>query len=132
MKKLIVSLVVFLTIFSVVGLPAIANAQISGNVGGGTGLGYIGGTGLGTADLKDTIVGVLNIALGFLGIVAVIIILMGGFKYMTAGGDTAKVDKAKQLIYAGIIGLVIILAAYAVATFVISNILKQTGGGTVS
>lgn len=83
-------------------------------------------TGLGTKDLKATITAVLNVLLGFLGIIAVIIILLGGFKWMTAMGEEEKVGEAKKLISAGIIGLVIILAAYAIATYVITTISTAT------
>lgn len=83
-------------------------------------------TGLGQADLKTAIGQLINVALGFLGVVAVVIILMGGFKWMTAGGSDKNVEEAKRLIIAGIIGLAIILAAYAIASFVISSILSAT------
>jgi len=45
---------------------------------------------------------------------------------MTAGGNDKNVEEAKRLIIAGIIGLAIILAAYAIASFVISSILSAT------
>lgn len=83
-------------------------------------------TGLGQADLKQTIGGLIRILLGFLGVIAVVIILMGGFKWMTAGGNDEKVAEAKKLIIAGIIGLAIILSAYAIASFVISSIITAT------
>lgn len=70
---------------------------------------------------------ILNIIFGFLGVIAVLIILWGGFVWMTAQGEQDKVDKAKKMIYAGIIGLVIIFAAYAIATFVIGNLSAITG-----
>ena len=54
-----------------------------------------------------------------LGIIAVCVILYGGFMWMTAAGNEDRVDKAKQMIIAGAIGLVIILAAYAIVNFVI-------------
>jgi hypothetical protein len=54
--------------------------------------------------------------------------LLGGFKWMTAGGNEDKVGEAKKLITAGIIGLVIILAAFAIATFVLSQLLSATTG----
>ena len=41
---------------------------------------------------------------------------------MTASGDSAKTDKAKSMIISGIIGIIIILAAWAIASFVISNV----------
>jgi len=65
---------------------------------------------------------VINIALGFLGIIAVGIILIGGFKWMTAGGNEDKTSEAKKLLGAGIIGLVIILASWAIAFYVINTL----------
>ena len=101
-------------------IPAFASAQAS------LGIEYGTATGLGSRDLKETITSVLNVLLGFLGIIAVIVILLGGFKWMTAGGNEDKVSEAKKLIGAGIVGLVIILAAYAIATYVINTISSAT------
>ncbi len=72
--------------------------------------------------LGGMISGIIGIVMGFLGIIAVLIILWGGFIWMTAGGEPDKVEKAKKMIYSGIIGLVIIFAAYAIASFVIDNL----------
>lgn len=83
-------------------------------------------TGLGQGDLKETIGSLINVALQFLGVVTVVIILYGGFKWMTAGGNEEKVGEAKRLIIAGIIGLAIILSAYAISSFVIGSILTAT------
>ncbi len=79
------------------------------------------GAGLQKADLKTTIGKLLKVALGFLGIIAVIIVLIGGFKYMTAGGSEEKVGDAKKWIVSGIIGLAIILSAYAITTFALTS-----------
>lgn len=57
----------------------------------------------------------------FLGIVATVVILLGGFKWMTAGGNEDKVGEAKKLLAAGIIGLIIVLAAFAIVTWVVST-----------
>lgn len=84
-------------------------------------------TGLGEADLQETIGNLIRVALGFLGVVAVCIVLFGGFKWMTAGGNDEKVSEAKRLLIAGLIGLAIILSAYAIVEFVISSILEATG-----
>lgn len=73
------------------------------------------------AYLPTTIANIINVVLGFLGIVAVVIILIGGFIWMTAGGNEEKVGKAKKLLVAGIIGLAIILSAYVIARFVIDT-----------
>lgn len=83
-------------------------------------------SGLGEADLQETIGNLIRVLLGFLGVIAVVIMLLGGFKWMTAGGNDEKVAEAKKLIIAGIIGLAIILSAYAIASFVISSIVGAT------
>lgn len=81
----------------------------------------------GTASLQVTIARIINVALSLLGIVAVVIILAGGFRWMTAGGNEENVEKAKKLIFAGVIGIAIILSAYAIARFVLSSLLQATG-----
>jgi len=85
-------------------------------------------TGLGVEDPRTIAANVINVILGFLGIIAVVLILYGGFLWMTAAGNDDKVGQAKQLMTAGVIGLVIILAAFGIARFVINALLGATGG----
>jgi hypothetical protein len=80
-------------------------------------------------DPRTTIGRLINVVLGFLGVIAVGIILMGGFKWMTGGGNEDKVGEAKKLLGAGVIGLIIILSSWAVATFVLNTINNATGPG---
>src|SRR3989344_826806 len=101
-----------------------AFAQLGATVN--QGLAYSTIVGWGTQDLRTTIMLVINIIMGFLGIIAVIIILTGGFKWMTAGGNEEKVAESKKLIIAGIVGLAIIFGAYAIASFVISSLVNAT------
>lgn len=83
--------------------------------------------GLGTnTDIKTVIVNIIRLVLGFLGLIAVIIVLYGGFQWMTASGNEEKVSSARATLTAGLIGLVIILAAYAISAYVITIILEQT------
>jgi Zn-dependent protease with chaperone function len=70
---------------------------------------------------------IINTILLLLGIIAVAIVLMGGFKWMTAGGNDDKVSEAKKLIGAGVIGLVIILAAWGIAKFILVKLMDATG-----
>ena len=81
---------------------------------------------LGTRSLRDTIAGIINIALGFLGILATRLILYGGFEWMTSAGNTDKIDKANKIISAGVIGLAVILTAYAVSRFVLESLANET------
>jgi hypothetical protein len=77
---------------------------------------------LANADLIGIVFKAIQFVLAFLGVVAVVVIIIGGFMWMTAGGDTDKVSKAKKTLIQGLIGLVIILLAYAIASFVVSLI----------
>lgn len=81
------------------------------------------------ASLADIISGIIRVIMGVLGVIVVLIILWGGFIWMTAGGEPDKVDKAKKMIYSGIIGLIVILAAYAIASFVMSSLTSIVQGG---
>lgn len=90
------------------------------------GLEYAASTGLGSKDIRTTIAQVIKVAMGLLGIVAVVIILIGGFKWMTAGGNTDQVDEAKKWIFSGVIGLAIILSAYALTSFIITSLVDAT------
>jgi len=83
-------------------------------------------TGLGQADLKSTIGNLIRVFLGFLGIIAVVMVLLGGFKWMTASGNDEKVQDAKKLLVAGIVGLAIILSADAITTYFISFIIDAS------
>ncbi|MDP3043004.1 MAG: fibronectin type III domain-containing protein [bacterium] len=90
------------------------------------------GTALGLGDTEDPRVlaaNIIRIALGFLGIIAVIIVIYGGWTWMTAGGDAAKIDKAKKILINAAIGLVLILVSFGIATFVMQKLLEATGGG---
>ena len=78
--------------------------------------------GFSSHDLKETIANIVRIIVGFLGIITIIIILAGGFKWMTSGGSEDKIAEAKKLISAGVVGLVVVLAAYAIASFVINSL----------
>lgn len=123
--KKIVAVTMFLLVLS----PAIALAQVQPF--GPNGPAEVNqALGLGNQDPRTTAASVMNVLMGFLGIIAVVIILLGGFKWMTAGGDESKVEEAKKLMTAGVIGLVIVLAAWGVAIFVLNSLLSATGSTT--
>jgi hypothetical protein len=82
--------------------------------------------GLGTQDVRLTIASILNVALGLLGIIAVVIIIYSGFIWMTAGGNDDRIKEAKTMLINGLIGLIIIITSYAVARFVINALLAAT------
>ena len=83
-------------------------------------------TGLGDKDPREMIVGIIRIALGFLGILAVSIIMLAGFKWMVSGGNEESTATAKAMMFNGLMGLIIILASMSLANFVINSILGAT------
>lgn len=64
----------------------------------------------------------INIVLGFLGILLLAYLLYAGFLWMTSGGDSKNVDKARGMIRDAIIGLIIIVSAFAISQFVLSKL----------
>ena len=125
MKKLMnkkVFAIVMVVAFMVTPMLAMASADL--------GLSDATALGLGDADVKDIANSIISIILGFLGLIAVILILIGGFMWMTAGGNEEKVTTGRKYIINGVIGLIIILAAYAIASFVITNLQDVTSTTT--
>lgn len=60
----------------------------------------------------------INIALTLVGLIFLILTVYAGFLWMTARGDEGQVEKAQEIITASVIGLIIVVSAYAITTFV--------------
>jgi hypothetical protein len=85
-----------------------------------------GEAGIGAETPLPVIIGrIINIVLGFLGVLLLIYILYAGFLWMTAGGNEENVKKAKSMLKNAIIGLVIIVAAFAISTFVFDQLTQN-------
>ncbi|MFH1668261.1 MAG: hypothetical protein ABH884_04560 [Candidatus Komeilibacteria bacterium] len=121
-KKIL--LVSFLAIFLLLILPSVSFAQDDQ-----FGLESAANIGLAQGNLVDTVVNIIRFFLGFLGLIAVILMMYGGFIWMTSGGDPAKIDKAKRILINAIIGIIIILSAFIITAFVINFLGGGSGGG---
>lgn len=86
--------------------------------------------GLGSGDIRITIAALLRVVFGLLGLVAVVLIMYAGFLWMTARGDEEQIGRAKATMTSAIIGLVIILTAFGITSFIINALLgaSQQGG----
>ncbi len=84
--------------------------------------------GLPATDIRLVVANIIRIALGLLGIIAVVLLIYSGYLWMTAGGNEEQVGTAKKLIFNAVIGLAIILSAYAIVSFVISKLVGATTG----
>lgn len=79
-------------------------------------------------DVRIIITNVVKVVLTFLATIFVVLIIFAGFKYMTAGGNDSQIDEAKKLIINAIIGLLIVLSAYAITAFISSRIIAAVRG----
>ena len=73
---------------------------------------------------------IIQIALGFLGIIFLTLIIYSGLKWLTSGGNDDTVSKARKVIVHAVIGLLIVLAAYSITYFVITTATTATQEGT--
>jgi hypothetical protein len=78
-------------------------------------------------DLPSIIAEIIKIVLSFVALIFVIMIISAGFKWMTAGGDDNKIDQARNALKHSIIGLLIVIAAWAITHFVATQLLEITG-----
>lgn len=69
----------------------------------------------------DLLVAGVNLAFYIAGIVAVIVIIVAGISYATSMGDSGRIAKAKNMILYAVIGLVVLIAAFAITNFVMSR-----------
>lgn len=69
--------------------------------------------------LRQAFLTIINFFLYFLGLVATLFVIYGGFLYITAGGDDGKVENAKKILMYAVIGIIICLMSFAIINTVI-------------
>jgi len=83
-------------------------------------------SGLGDKPLEETLGMLISVLLGLLGIIFLVLVIWAGFLWMTAGGDEKKVAQAKSIIITAVVGMVILLSAYAISSFVLDQLISAT------
>jgi hypothetical protein len=73
---------------------------------------------------SDQVASVLGLAYFLAGIVAVLVIVIGGVRYTTANGDSSQIQAAKNTILYAVVGLVVVIMAAAITQFIIQNVAK--------
>ena len=134
------SLVMKLSIASLLLVPALVPAVASAQDGPSPQAGVCQGAstlqfGDGSGDCSDTgdaeetvnslVTSIINIFSVVVGIVAVIMIIWGGFKYITSGGDSGNIGTAKNTILFAIVGLIIVAMAQIIVKFVLAKATNQ-------
>jgi cytochrome bd-type quinol oxidase subunit 2 len=73
------------------------------------------------SDIDKLIENIVNIFSVIVGVIAVVMIIIGGFRYVTSGGDSSNVTAAKNTIMYAIIGLIIVALAQIIVRFVLNQ-----------
>ena len=102
--------------------PALANIDFGQNWMNNAG----NQAGFGEATLAQVVGKVVQAVLSVLGLVALVIFIIAGFQWMTSGGNKEKIQSAQKLMGAAVIGLVIIIIAYAASLFIVNALAGVT------
>jgi hypothetical protein len=116
--KLLVGMALVVSLLAFTALPAAAQSRAAvcegvaaagGNCGGGSGA------------VNNAIRQVINVLSSIVGVVAVVMIIVAGFKYVTSSGDSANVQGAKNTLLFAIVGLVVVALAQVIVRFVLDR-----------
>ena len=122
MKKIILAITIVCTLSLTLFASALGLQDASGELDK---IGGANGASLGvTGDLSTAISTVIKAVLSLVGTIFLALTIYAGILWMTAQGEEEKVTKAKGIITMAVIGLVIIMSAYAITYFVTSNLIK--------
>lgn len=80
----------------------------------------VGGSGT-TKDFNGIVKIIVNVLLFLIGIVSVVMIIFGGFRFVSSNGDPAQAKAARSTILYAVVGLILAIAAYAIVDFVIKR-----------
>lgn len=130
-KKLIAPLLVTVTVFAAsagigfFGVQQVAAQSLKDEACAGASLGGAtdcSGGAAASQQVNTIITTVINILSWIVGIAAVIMIIIGGFRYITSGGDSGNVNGAKNTILYAIVGLVVVALAQIIVQFVLNRV----------
>ena len=113
----VMCLVMVFTVVSPVSLPVYADSKDEVQ----NGANMANGGGGSNQNLPDIITTIINVMLFIAGALAVIMIIYGGIRYITAHGDEKQVKVAKDTIVYSVTGLIIAILAYALVTFIFNT-----------
>ena len=128
-KRYILVTITGLTLLAPGLVPAMASASITSDICTGSNVGSSTSsctTNSSTDSLKKLAASIISVFSILVGVVAVIMVIFGGFKYITSGGDSNSVSGAKNTLIYAIVGLIIVALAQFIVHFVL-NTTKGTG-----
>ena len=131
-KKIIFCLALAGALLFFAGIPMHSSIAQTAAQQAATQLGAAGGaTGLSDTDPRAVVAGIIRGLLTLLGVIFLGLMIYGGFLWMTSSGNEESIEKAKTLIRQAIIGLAIVLSAFAITAFVTNALVKSSSGESV-
>jgi hypothetical protein len=130
LRNILLSLGIFGLVAAPVALPAAAYADATTRIQNGlacgsdlqtdtSGCSTTSDNGFDLAHVMRTIINIFSVIVGF---IAVIMIIIGGVRYITSGGDSGNISAAKNTIIYAVIGLIIVALAQVLVHFVLNNL----------
>ena len=107
-------------------LPFIASATLVTNPAGGQLSDTFLGTNATGTGISGIITTIITIALTLAGLIAILFLIIGGFRYVTAGGNEEQAESAKKTILNSIIGIIVIILAFVILAVVENAITTGT------
>ena len=135
-RKHVVSFI-FLAIFSVIQLislaflaqPVLADEALFNNQAGINEIGNVYGNN--KTDVRVIIANFIKVILGFLAAIFLVLIVFSGFRYMTAAGNEEQTKKAVAQIRDAVIGLLIVIASWALTAFILRLLSRAVANNVV-
>lgn len=118
MQKIKILITLVIIVMSVTFVPSVAYAQVNEIKGG---VNSAAGSGGDPNDINTTITAVINLLSSIVGILAVVMLIVGGFRYITSNGDSNKVGSAKNTVIYALIGVAIVALAQVIVQFVLNK-----------
>ncbi len=129
-KSFLHILPVSVSIFLFVTVPALAQNSAAEQIKAGLkATGEESGAGYSTLPIEQLIGQLIQVVLGIVGVLFLVLTVYAGVLWMTAGGTSKNVETAKGILRNSVIGLVIIIAAYALTKFIVDKLVIASGSG---
>jgi hypothetical protein len=129
-----ISTFVFLAVFTFFQTATTVEAQTSNLWKMQSGISEIGEKAFGgetpNNDIRIIVANSIKVFLGFLGIVFLVLLISAGWKYMKASGNEEQIHEAVNQIQTAIVGLIIVMSAYAIANYMTTCVLDLTNKGS--
>jgi hypothetical protein len=129
LKKILFTFFISLSLMITTSTAVLAQAAEPEEGEAGQTAAFVGESGIAQVEIGTIVATVIKVILSLLALIFVSLMLYAGYLWMTAQGDSGQVDKARGIIMTAAIGLLIVVAAYSITSFVFSSLDKATGSG---